>query len=235
LKAFIICNEQETQRQANVAKLLGQMPSAQLINAVYPSQIHVPFLDAMMAVSKKRTGKALLPAEIGCLLSHRMVWRNIVANASSEQEYFLILESDSIVHDLELLNDAANGPMLDYDIFFFGAWLGNMQLFNSSKKKWGNYRIGIPFIKTIYCTYGYAINKKAAAYLLKQTVQLAHPVDQFKYFIDSNALRMGGMVPELISAGTLGTYINQNKLMNWQRSLWMKLLYIKNYFICLFR
>ncbi|MDP1842093.1 MAG: glycosyltransferase family 25 protein [Sediminibacterium sp.] len=235
MKTFIICNEQETERQANIAKLLKQMPTAQLVNAVYPSQMHVPFLREMMEVSKKRTGKALLPAEIGCLLSHRMIWRNIVANAANNQEYFLILESDSMVRDMELLHESAQVHLPQYDLFFFGAWLGHMQLFRSSKIKWGQYNIGIPFIKTVYCTYGYAVNKKAAAYLLKQTVQLAYPVDQFKYFINTDALKMGGMVPELIAAGTLGTYINQNKLLNWQRALWMKLLYIKNYFICLLR
>ncbi|MDP1844618.1 MAG: glycosyltransferase family 25 protein [Sediminibacterium sp.] len=243
MKTFIICNKQETERQANIAKLLKQLPSAQLVNAVYPSQTHVPFLREMMEVSKKRTGKALLPAEIGCLLSHRMVWRNIVANAdkdaandeANDEEYFLILESDSMVRDIALLHESAQVHLPQYDIFFFGAWLGNMQLFRSSKIKWGQYSIGVPFIKTVYCTYGYAVNKKAAAYLLKQTVQLAHPVDQFKYFVNSNALKMGGIMPELIAAGTLGTYINQNKLLNWQRALWMKLLYIKNYFICLLR
>ncbi len=238
MKTFIISSASEIARAANVTALCNQLPEAEIIDAIYPSKTRVPFLDRMIAVSKKRTGSALLPAEIGCLLSHRKIWQRIMKMSSNETEAFLILESDSFINDLQLLNSFfTNSPYLDkYDLFFFGAWLGHMKLYKSTKKNIdNNYRIGEPFIKTVYCTYGYSINRKGASYLLKQTKHIAYPVDQFKYFVEPGNIRIGGIVPELISGGNMGSYINQISAKNWQRKLFMHLLDIKNNFICFFK
>jgi GR25 family glycosyltransferase involved in LPS biosynthesis len=238
VKAFIISSSSEIARVANVTALCNQLPEAEIIDAIYPSSTRVPFLDRLIAVSKKRTGRALLPAEIGCLLSHRKIWQRITQMKSNETEAFLVLESDSIINDLKLLNSffTNSSYLYKYDLFFFGAWLGHMKLLKSTRKKIDhNYSIGEPFIKTVYCTYGYSINAKAAAYLLKQTKQIAFPVDQFKYFVEPGRINIGGIVPELISGGNMGSYINQTSTKFWQRKLFMHLLDIKNNIICFFK
>jgi hypothetical protein len=87
----------------------------------------------------------------------------------------------------------------------------------------------------VYCTYGYSLNKAGARYLLSKTKRVAYPVDQFKKFVEVDALRIGGIVPEIIHSGNLGTYINQVSWNNWQRKLVLNFLDIKNNLICLFK
>lgn len=257
--SFIISAASETARAANIKQLCKQLPDAIMVEAVYPSITKVPFLQKLINLSKKRTGKALLPAEIGCLLSHRKVWQKIIQMRPDESEHCLILESDSTIKDIELLNKIfsinnlssssttgilsnnntdkySDNALPIVDLFFFGAWLGHMKLFRSTKQKVNDrFFIGEPFIKTVYCTYGYSVNKKAAAYLLLQTKKIAYPVDQFKQFIQPGAIRIGGVVPELISAGSMGSYINQIDAHAWQQKLFVHLLDIKNNIICFFK
>lgn len=248
--SFIISGSSELARAANVSNLRNQLPGAIVFEAIYPSLTRVPFLSALIKASKTKTGKSLLPAEIGCLLSHRRVWHQISKMDIEDNEHCLILESDSVIQDLELLHtlfdahtQSSSGkptislsPLNSYDLFFFGAWLGHMKLLRSKKQKLNNqYSIGEPFIKSVYCTYGYSINKKAAVYLLQQTKKIGYPVDQFKHFIYSGAIRIGGMQPELISAGSLGSYINQINLNKWHYKIFMHLLDFKNNLICFFR
>jgi GR25 family glycosyltransferase involved in LPS biosynthesis len=253
LRSFIISAANETARAANIIKLRKQLPDAIMMEAVYPSITRVPFIDNLINLSKHRTGKALLPAEIGCLLSHRKVWRNILQMDIDASEHCLVVESDSVIQDAQLLKDlfstnnhtgssntingkSSNKYLQQFDLFFFGAWLGHMKLLRSTKQPFSKqFTIGKPFIKTVYCTYGYSINKKAAAYLLQQTKKIGYPVDQFKHFIQPEVLQIGGVVPELISAGTMGSYINQINAKQWQRNLFMNLLDIKNNLICFFK
>ncbi|MBH2005379.1 MAG: glycosyltransferase family 25 protein [Sphingobacteriia bacterium] len=232
MKAFIITSSIEQERRANVERLLAQLPDACIVEAVYPSRVHVPFLEPLMQLSEQRTGKRLVPGEIGCLLSHRKVWRSILAADADESAHFLVLESDSVINE----NDLLLNHRPDADLFFWGAWLGHMRLHRSSRKPLNNrFSIGVPFIKTVYCTYGYSLNQKAAAHLLKQTACIAYPVDQFKYIVDTHALRIGGIVPEVISGGKMGSYINQPGFHHWQQQVFLKLLDLKNNLICFFK
>ncbi len=236
MKAFLISSARETIREENIRKICSQIQGIEMIEAVYPAFVHVPFLNKMIEVSKKRTGKAQLPAEIGCLMSHRLVWHKILEMDPPSSKHFLVLESDSELINLQLLNELEGLVENEYDLFFWGAWLGHMKLIRSSKRRVdAKHEIGEPFIKTVYCTYGYSINKTAAKYLLDKTKKLAFPVDQFKRFVDERALRIGGIEPEIIQSGNLGTYINQVSWKDWQRKWFLNMLDIKNNLICLFK
>jgi len=250
LISFIISGSNELARIANVTELRKQLPDARMFEAIYPSLTRVPFLPALIEASKLKTGKSLLPAEIGCLLSHRNVWQQIIQMDIPDKEHCLILESDSTISNLSVLNDffeqhhpstshripESKSPLHNYDLFFFGAWLGHMKLLRSKKHKLNDqFTIGEPFIKSVYCTYGYSVNKKAATYLLLQTKKIGYPVDQFKKFIYPGAIRIGGIQPELINAGSMGSYINQINLNKWYYKLFMRVLDFKNSVICLFK
>jgi len=239
LKSFLITSEREIARKANINLLMQQLPNTQIVEAIYPDHQHIPFLNKIKTVSKQRTGHALVNGEIGCLLSHRKVWRKIVAE-KNDSEFYLILESDSVIIDFPALLNLANNNISQYNsnafIFFFGAWLGHMKLLRSTIKILDkNYTIGEPFIKTLYCSYGYGLNLKAAKYLLNQTNKVAYPVDQFKRFVNPSRISLWGVYPEIISAAALGSYINQSKIKIWQRQLIMNLLDIKNNLICFFK
>jgi GR25 family glycosyltransferase involved in LPS biosynthesis len=236
MKTFLISSARETLRKENIDKICSSIPDIELVEAVYPSFIRIPFLDKIRSFSKQRTGHELLSAEIGCLLSHRIIWRKIVTDPSVKSEHFLVLESDSEMLNLPLLLELKSNVENNYDLFFWGAWLGHMKLFRKSKKKVTNkHVIGTPYIKSVYCTYGYSLNKKGAKYLLNKTRKVGVPVDQFKQYLNINELKLGGIQPEIIQSGNLGTYIDQLSITQWQKKWYMNFLDIKNNLICLFK
>jgi hypothetical protein len=75
-----------------------------------------------------------------------------------------------------------------------------MKLLRSSKvyvKE--QYEIGTPLINSLYCTYGYSINKNAAKYLLANTKRFSFPVDYWKLRLMNASLRVGGILPNVIT------------------------------------
>ena len=189
-RAFVLFSEHETERYLHIGALRAVLPALEVVEPVFPSRIHVPFLEAMMEKSRTRTGKALLSTEIGVILSHRKVWKMIAL--SNSQEHFLVLESDSRILQPGLLKSETAEK---YDLFFWGAWNGYVSLKRSSIRN----GVGEPLIKSIYGAYGYSLNAKAAAYLLKKTAQVAYPVDMYKKLIHPDELALGSIVPEVIS------------------------------------
>ena len=189
-RAFVLFSEHETERYLHIEALRAVLPALEVVEPVFPSRIHVPFLEAMMAKSRVRTGKALLSTEIGVILSHRKVWKMIAS--SNSQEHFLVLESDSRILQPELLKSETAEK---YDLFFWGAWNGYVSLKRSSIRN----GVGEPLIKSVYGAYGYSLNAKAATYLLKKTTQVAYPVDMYKRFVDPAEISLGAIVTEVIS------------------------------------
>jgi glycosyl transferase family 25 len=236
MAGYIIGSVHERDRIGNIDALKTQIPSLQYEEAIYPDYIKVPFLERLKDLSLERTGHRLSNGELGCLLSHRKVWRKIIESDREDNDMFLVLESDSNFADIELLKEQFTLMAQHFDLFFWGAWEGHMKLFNSSKKKLsGGFAYGTPYIKTVYCTYGYSLNKKAAAYLLRKTNKIRYPVDQFKKFVHENELRIGGVSPELINTtGRKKSYIQQNRNSVKEFFIWI-VLDIKNSIICFFK
>ena len=236
MKAFLIYAESEAHRKDHIAKLMAEAPfDVEKVEAIYPDRQHVPFRDALLRLSKARTGKALLMGELGCLLSHRRVWTKILSEAKNDKDHFLVFESDSMItHPLFLKNNFA-ALTGESDMFFWGAWEGHMKLFKSSRKTVEeDFSVGIPFIKTAYCTYGYSLNKKAASLLLKRTNKISHPVDQFKYFFKQDELRLGGVLPEVIKGNQITSTIREKENQFFKKAF-LALLDLKNNVICSLR
>jgi GR25 family glycosyltransferase involved in LPS biosynthesis len=235
ISGYILGSSREHDRQQNMALLQSAFPLLVREEAIYPDFMKVPFSKAIAALSRKRTGHALTGGELGCLLGHRRIWRRIAAQ-QDDKKMFLVLESDSAVKDLVMIETNFGHVSETFDIFFWGAWEGHMKLFRSSKTVMpGGYSIGEPFIKTVYCTYGYSLNRKAASYLLKQTGKVNFPVDQFKKFIGKGALRIGGVEPELIETnGKRNSYIQKNRNSIREFFLWL-FLDFRNGLICLLK
>lgn len=236
MPSFVITAPHETDRLSNLALLKQQLPDLEFVDAVYPSQQHIPFLLRLQELSLARTGWKLKDGEIGVLLSNRKIWRHILNHAPDDDTLYLILESDSVIQDLKILQSLNPSLQGQYDLFFWGAWSGHMQLERSSKKKLDQkYTLGKPYIKTVYGAYGYSINRKAAGYLLKHTAKISHPIDQYKYFIQDADVRMGGILPEVITHLHLKSTIEHPEISVWRRKMWLQILDIKNAVICFFR
>ena len=235
IQGFIITASHEKNRLANVQQLQLQLPGIQLIEAIYPSKQKVPFIQRLVKKSEERTGRALNFGEIGVLLSNRKIWHIITKTDVPDATSFLILESDSVLNDPDVLKKKFNLLTAQYDLFFWGGWMGHIQLLRSTRKKLtSSFNYGTPYIKTICSGYGYSINKKTAKYLLQQTKQIAYPVDEFKKYINPNLLKIGAVVPELIAQGIGDSTIGHNGLSPVKEKIWFLLLDIRNYFICLF-
>ncbi len=235
MKTYLIYSKSELSRQSNIERLQLLLPELELVEAFYPNKQKTPFLKKAMAVSLQRTGAALLAGEIGCLLSHRAIWRKIAASDIDAATHCLVLESDSRLNNPDLLVNFDKGLITPYDLFFWGAWDGHMQIFKNGRMSINEYQIGTPFLKSIYCTYGYSLNKQTAKFLLKRTGKFNYPVDQYKRFMQQNDLKIGGIVPELISTTGDASNIRTNRKWEWANQLYLRLLDFKNYLICYFK
>jgi len=201
IRGYVITADHEAARAANVQHLLGQLPLLQKATAVYPAKDRVPFAKNILAKARNRKGNSFLPGELGVLLSNRRIWMEIRAQ-KDPGEHFLILESDSQIQSLDLLQKNFAGLTRAYDLFFWGAWLGNMTLKKSTCVAIDAlHSAGVPVLSSVSGAYGYSLNKKAADHLLKKTGKLHLPVDEFKRYINTSYLRLGGIVPELIAQG----------------------------------
>jgi len=228
IRGYVITAAHEAARTDNVQQLLTQLPLLQKATAVYPAIDRVPFAKNILAKARNRKGNPFLPGELGVLLSNRRIWMEIRAQNNPE-EHFLILESDSQIQELELLQNNFVSLTRAYDIFFWGAWLGNLSLKKSTCIAIDAlHRAGEPVLSSVSGAYGYSLNKKAADHLLKKTGKLHLPVDEFKRYIDTSYLRLGGIVPELIAQGpgqsTIDPLDHQGRI-NWTL---IKLLRLRN-------
>jgi GR25 family glycosyltransferase involved in LPS biosynthesis len=237
IKTYILHSPIEKDRIARVNTLRENFKNFTVIESIYPSNTHIPFLHSIIEKSKERTGKALMATEFACLLGHRRILREIVKVATNNQEHFLILESDSKILDLSLLERYFEAVSKQYDFFFWGAWEGNAKIKRSTSSiiqgdKNTTYRIGEPLLNTIYCTYGYSINKPTAEYLLKKTSKISTPYDIFKQFIDPQEIKLGTIVHEIITTtdkDNKGSYIRKTNFIQYlKKAVLIFVLNIRN-------
>jgi GR25 family glycosyltransferase involved in LPS biosynthesis len=230
IKAYILHSSLEIDRIQKVDTIKKQFAHVEVIPSIYPSQTRIPFLKNLIQKSKDRTGVALRDSEVACLLGHRKIWHQIVALDIKDTEHVLVMESDSKIIYPTMLEKSYAKYAEQYDLFFWGAWEGNLKIKRSSIVfKEDGFKVGTPLINTAYCMYGYSLNKKAAKYLLKQTKQISYPVDFFKKFVQEGAIRIGAIKEEVIGTWLEGSYIrNINFLYSVKRGLLLFVLNIRN-------
>lgn len=231
IPVFLVSAVHETARKTFVDVLRKEFPNLEQVDAIYPSRTRVPFLQQLKECSKQRTGRSLKEGEIGLILTNRQIWRKILRLASSDEEHFLVLESDSKICSPLLLQQHFHALSSSYDIFFWGAWFGHMRLLRSKRKTFAaGYSAGEPLINSVACTYGYSINRKAAAVLLKATARIAYPVDEFKRYLGPGQLRFGGVAPELITVHPSPSTIRQDSS-SLKEKIWIFLLDMRNHIL----
>lgn len=194
---YLICSKLETDRIQNIQLLHSQLKNLVEIEAIYPSHQHIPFKKRILETSFKRTKRQIKMSELGLLMSQRKAWERFLL---SKEQTALFLESDSLFNDLTSFNNYSSIIHDNYDIFFWGAFDGRMKIYKKNQIYiTDNYVIGNPVINSLYCTYGYSLNRKAAEYLLKQTKTINYPVDYWKFRLKHGNLKIGGIYPEIIS------------------------------------
>lgn len=204
---FLISSTLEKERISNIISIKKIFNQVIDIDAIYPNLIHIPFLNKLKNLSKIRTKRELKSSEIGLLLSHRAAWNNFLLTKYNEA---LFLESDSLILDKDFIQNNLIKFHLNYDIFFWGAFDGRMKIYKKNNFILNKYFIGHPVINSLYCTYGYSLNRKAAKYLLKQTNKINYPVDYWKKRLHNSNLSIGGINPEVISTNSQFSSTIQN-------------------------
>jgi GR25 family glycosyltransferase involved in LPS biosynthesis len=195
---YLVTSKDEIERYEHVASLKKLFPNLIAIEAVYPSKTHVPFHFQIKSITKGRTGKELSDGALGCLLSHRATWRHFLNQET--HDYCIILESDSKIEDLNTIQSKQEMMHTQFDLFFWGAFDNRMKLLRSSKVNLvDQYQIGTPLINSLYCTYGYSVNKTAAIYLLENTKTFNFPVDYWKLRLKNTSIRVGGILPNVVT------------------------------------
>lgn len=207
LSTYILYSKYEPARAEQVGALQAVFPNAEIAEPVFPKFEKVPFLNKLIQKSKERTGSALLPSEIGVLMSHRRIWQKIVMEAKYESpalnsiasKHYLILESDSKLNDTESLQQLYPGIEKEYDLFFWGAWNNHVSIKRSTSRKYGKFKIGEPMIRSVYGAYGYSLNALAAQKMLDSTSNIKYPVDLYKHYAHLDTIKIGAIQKELIS------------------------------------
>ena len=165
---YLVSSKHELERIKHIEDLKSLFPDLVSIEAIYPKKRRIPFYSQIKSISKARTGTALSDGALGCLLSHRIIWRHFLNQ--KEQDFCLILESDSQIDNLTIIKSHQLSIKAQYD--------------------------------SLYCTYGYSINKNAALFLLESTNKFNYPVDYWKLRLKDSPLRVGGILPNIITTVT---------------------------------
>ncbi len=204
LPTYILYSKHEVARINQVAAIQAHFSNAIIVESIFPKYQKIPFLDKLIKLSKARTGQSLLHNEIGVLMSHRKIWREIVLQSRlknvDSSTHFLILESDSKINNIEFIESCAELVRQKYDLFFWGAWNNHVSIKRSSILSIkGGYKIGEPLIHSVYGAYGYSLNAKAAEKMLLSTNKIKYPVDLYKHYDNISTLAIGAIQPELIA------------------------------------
>lgn len=236
ISAFIIYGQNEHARQAQVNLIQKAIPDSVLIDPIFPSRQKVPFIKDLIQNAFNRSGYQLLPSEIGVFMSHRSIWKKIVQQGTKEQ-HFLVLESDSKINDIQLIQQSMPTVETGYDLFFWGAWNNHVSIKRSTSSIIANnYKIGTPLIRSVYGAYGYSLNVKAAKHLLAQSSKINYPVDLYKHYVGQAAIKIGAIQPELISTWqtTDSTIRKESTFDMLKRIIIIKIFSLRNQIIAYF-
>ncbi len=151
------------------------------------------------AEANARRGKSpLVPAEIGCYLSHIEAWRTI---AASDQPGGFIFEDDFAANDTlgPILRALVEDEPRDWDMVKLFSFDANPRI-HASRPLGRDFRIVVPD-KVPTCLIGYGITRAAAAHLAARALPFFRPVDEDQKFFWETGLRVSLVLPPPIEVG----------------------------------
>ncbi|WP_417806600.1 glycosyltransferase family 25 protein [Thioclava sp.] len=199
--AYVINLADNTVRMDRARAVLeGQGVAFQRVEAVNGWQLPQDRIDACYNVARNaRAGRQpLVPAEIGCYLSHIEAWRQI---AEGSAEGGVIFEDDFEANEtlrpvIEALS--ADGAR-DWDMVKLFT-LDPQVALAQARDLIPGIRIGIPY-RVPTCLIGYALTRSAAQRLLAQTTSFFRPVDEDQKFVWETGLRVALVLPAPVRIG----------------------------------
>ena len=140
----------------------------------------------------------LVPAEIGCYLSHVAAWRRI---AEGEAAGGFVFEDDfAATPDLEAVLKALSvDDVGDWDMVKLFTLDSSVQL-GGARDLLPGVRIGIPY-RVPTCLIGYGLSREAAARLSARALPFFRPVDEDQKFVWETGLRVALVLPAPVVLG----------------------------------
>lgn len=203
--AYVINLADNTARLAAVSRVLGAQGVAfERIEAVNGWALSEAEIGAAYDASRNATEgrQPLVPAEIGCYLSHIAAWERI---AEGEAAGGFIFEDDfdataSLAMVLAALSaDRASDRAGDWDMVKLFS-LDPAAGLGMARELAPGVQIGIPY-RVPTCLIGYGLTKAAAAHLAARARPFFRPVDEDQKFIWETGLRVALVRPAPVVLG----------------------------------
>lgn len=199
--AFVINLADNTARLDAVSRVLGaQGVVFERIDAVNGWKLAPAEIDRVYdGVRNAREGRQpLVPAEIGCYLSHVEAWRQIAEGTAPggfifEDDFAATAELARVMAALSA--DAAG----DWDMVKLFTLDPDVEL-GAARQLCAGVQIGIPY-RVPTCLIGYGLTKAAAAQLVARAVPFFRPVDEDQKFVWETGLRVALVLPPPVVLG----------------------------------
>ena len=200
---FVINLAQNAQRIENSARQLDAAGAAwQRVEAVNGWDLSSEEIARVYDARRNaRDGKQpLVPAEIGCYLSHIEAWRKI---AEGDAEGGFVFEDDfaadeTLAEKMELLSI----PQSEWDMVKLFSFDPDPPMYN--RFQLGAYKVGIPY-RVPTCLIGYGLTREGARQLVDRALPFFRPVDEDQKFTWETGLRVSLIVPPPILVGDQST------------------------------
>lgn len=199
--SYVINLAPNTVRMKNAAsQLRAQGLPFQRIDAVNGWELEASDIDEVydMRANARRGKYPLVPAEIGCYLSHIEAWEAI---AASDQPGGFIFEDDFQASDqlAETLAKLVDDPDRDWDMVKLFTF--DPQAKTHARRDLGD---GVSLVvpdKVPTCLIGYGLTQAAAAHLANRAVPFFRPVDEDQKFFWETGLRVALVLPAPVVVG----------------------------------
>jgi glycosyl transferase family 25 len=179
------------------------------------------------AENETRGKHPLVPAEIGCYLSHIAAWQQI---ADGQEEGGFIFEDDFLANEnLAEILSLLSTPDASWDMIKLFSFDQDPKIVHDQPLG-SKFRVVAPY-RVPTCLIGYGLTKDAAKQLVARAVPFFRPVDEDQKWFWETGLRVDLVLPSPISVGdqetATGTIGRARKLATQSglRNLWRKSRY----------
>lgn len=206
LKTFVVSLKNEIDRRFNIGNILNNLClDFVFFDAINPSENPdwYSFYSADLAL--RRYGRNLTKGELGCNLSHHLIYEIIVANDIS---YSLILEDDALVRgDIKEFIELLLKKKLEWDVIILGySKISESNYFKTNIMnpigkfifKFCEYRVGVVSKNYTVGTVGYMISKSGAKKLKESNLKGACLADDWELYQKTVGLNIYHCRPFLV-------------------------------------
>ena len=198
MKTFVINLDRHPERLASIREQLQALcMSFERISAVDGRTLSQQQLDAVYDAElvRRTLGRELAKGEIGCALSHLIIFHQMVKENISSA---LVLEDDAQLTPVlpEILESMSKKMPARQPMVCLLTHVGRYTAWGSKKLAVENYRL----CRTVhaFCAHGYVINLSAAKVLLKYQRRIRHPIDYWNDLSSKGTVEVRAVVPYVI-------------------------------------